>query len=312
MLDRPDLPDDAGPSHAPDDTHTPPEPDGTSPGPDDTAPPPGPDATEPPESDGIVVVGQPADRKRWRGWPWAVAALAGVAVVVLLAYLAVALAGTRSDVEALSADLAQMKGDVTDAGTRLGDVESQLSDLDVWLTAVLGSSFSDAIPANGDLPPFEETSNDLAVLAGMTLPTIEGPEYGSGTTVTYHPDDGIARVWLVWAHWCPHCQAELPELATWYRDNAALYPDIELVTVSTAIDESRGNPLLPYLEESAFPFPVIIDEDGTQASHFGATVFPFWVITDPDGTVLVRLGGELDISQVDAIFAQLADIAANS
>jgi cytochrome c biogenesis protein CcmG/thiol:disulfide interchange protein DsbE len=296
MQDRPDLPEDVSPPPAADDTASSPDA----------------DVAEPPEADGIVVVGHPADREHRRGWQWIVAAVVGVAVVVLLGYLAVALAATRSDVDALGDELAQMKGDVADAGTRLGDVESQLSDLDVWLTAVLGSSFSDAIPANGDLPPFEDSTNDLAVLAGMTLPTIEGPEYGSGTAVTYHPDDGIARVWLVWAHWCPHCQAELPELATWYRDNAALYPGLELVTVSTAIDESRDNPLLPYLEESAFPFPVIIDEDGTQGSHFGATVFPFWVITDPDGTVLVRLGGELDISQVDAIFAQLADIAANS
>jgi thiol-disulfide isomerase/thioredoxin len=236
----------------------------------------------------------------------------GIAVVVLLGYLAVALAGARSDVAALRDDVTQLQAGIADTGTRVGDVESQLGDLDVWLTAVLGSSFTDAIPANGDLPPFEDTTNDLAVLAAMTLPTIEGPEYGSGTTVTYRPNDGIARVWLAWAHWCPHCQAELPELATWYEENADRYPGIELVTVSTSIDESRDNPLLPYLEESAFPFPVIIDEDGTQGSHLGATVFPFWVVTDGDGAVLVRLGGELDISQVDAIFTQLADITANS
>ncbi len=254
----------------------------------------------------------PPRRGRSRWWLWLAAAVSSGALIALLGYLAVGLAGTRSDVNTLREDVAALQDDVTAAAGRVGDLDTRMADLDVWLTAVLGSSPSEAIPANGDLPPFEQTANDLAVLAGMTLPTIDGTEYYSDTTVTYHPDDGTARVWLIWAHWCPHCQAELPELSTWYAANADRFPTLELVTVTTAIDESRGNPLVSYLDESVFPFPVIVDTDGTQAAHFGATVFPFWVITDPQGTVLARIGGELDIAQVEEIFSQLTDLAAGA
>ncbi len=303
-----------------------PLPDGTTPPPtEDAIPPQGDDVTPthvedaiPPQGDDVVIVedsslrGGTARKNRTRRWLWFAAAVTALGVIVLLGYLAAGLAGARSDVEALRRDVADLQNGAGAAGDRLADVDTRLADLDVWLTAMLGSSPSQAIPANGDLPAFEQTANDLAVLAGMTLPTIEGPEYYSDTTVTYQPDDGTARVWLVWAHWCPHCQAELPELATWYTENAGRFPTIELVTVTTAIDESSDNPLIPYLDDSAFPFPVIVDGDGTQASHFGATVFPFWVITDPHGEVLVRIGGELDMAQVEEIFSQLTDLAAGA
>jgi thiol-disulfide isomerase/thioredoxin len=146
----------------------------------------------------------------------------------------------------------------------------------------------------------------------MTLATISGPEYYSGTNATFAADDGKARVWLVWAHWCPYCQAELPELEEWYPANAARFPNVELVTVTSAIDDTRDNPLQPYLDAEQFPFPVVVDETGSVSQLFGTTAFPFWVVTDSEGTVMLRVAGALDIASVDQIFAQLETMAAGS
>jgi len=67
--------------------------------------------------------------------------------------------------------------------------------------------------------------------------------------------------------------------------------------------------LIPYLDESAFPFPVIVDSDNTLASRFGLAAFPFWVVTDGDGTVLLRIAGLLDMAQVEELFTHLEDVA---
>ena len=114
------------------------------------------------------------------------------------------------------------------------------------------------------------------------------------------------------AHWCPYCQAELPELDVWWQENADRFPNVELVTISTAIDDSQSNPLIPYLDAEDFPFPVVVDETGQVSQLFGTSAFPFWVVTDGEGKVVLRVAGALGTENVDQIFAQLETMTAES
>ena len=125
---------------------------------------------------------------------------------------------------------------------------------------------------------------------------------------TIDPTDGTKRVWLIWAHWCPYCQQELPEISTWYPENADRFPNSELVTVTTSMDPSRGNPLDEYLEAEQFPFPVLVDEDSKLAAQFGTSAFPFWVVTNGDGTVLYRTAGLIGPDAVEQLFTQLEQV----
>ena len=83
------------------------------------------------------------------------------------------------------------------------------------------------------------------------------------------------------------------------------YPNVELISVSSSIDPTRGNPLEPYLDELQLPFPTILDPDLALAEQFGLSAYPFWVFTAGDGTTLLRVAGFLEIDQVADIFAQL-------
>lgn len=220
----------------------------------------------------------------------------------------------------LSTEVAALAEDVTDLKPLRRDVDilgDQVAALDGQIEAAVNAVGASpaSIPTqgtDGSLPLFEDSSNDPAVLGQMTLATIAGPEYYSGTEVNYSATDGKARVYLIWAHWCPYCQAELPELEVWYPANAERFPSVELITVSSAIDDSRDNPLLPYLDAEQFPFPVIIDETGATSQLFGTTAFPFWVVTDASGTIVLRVAGALDIASVDQIFAQLETMASET
>ncbi|MCL1598001.1 MAG: TlpA family protein disulfide reductase, partial [Actinomycetia bacterium] len=155
----------------------------------------------------------------------------------------------------------------------------------------------------GFLPRFAAGAQDTAL--GLVLPEISAIEAYSEETIAIDPADGTKRVWLIWAHWCPYCQEELPMMADWYPPNADRFPNSELVTVTTAMDPARGNPLDEYLADQQFPLPVLRDEDGKLSAQFGVSAFPFWVITNGDGTVLYRTAGLLGTDQVEQLFTQL-------
>lgn len=214
--------------------------------------------------------------------------------------------GLADEVSALTEDVTDLKPLRRDVDL-LGD---QLAAMDRRFNAAIdavGSSPA-AIPsqgADGSLPAFTDTNNDPAVLGQMAIADIAGREYYSESEASYISGDGKARVWLIWAHWCPYCQAELPELEAWWPENRSRFPNVELVTVTSAIDDSRSNPLVPYLDTEQFSFPVIVDETGAVSQRFGTSAFPFWVLTDADGTVVLRVAGALGVENVDQIFSQL-------
>jgi thiol-disulfide isomerase/thioredoxin len=246
-------------------------------------------------------------------------ALLGIVVLLLVGVLALQLIQlqrldtTREEVVALTEDVTDLKPlrrDVDILGDQVAALDGQLA----AATEAAGASPA-AVPtqaADGGLPRFQDSANDAAVMGQMTHATINGTDYYTGADFTWSADDGKARVWLIWAHWCPYCQSELPDLDAWWVDNSSKFPNVELVTISTAIDDTRSNPLLPYLDTEQFPFPVVVDESGDISDLFGTTAFPFWVVTDDTGTVVLRVAGALGIESVDQIFAQLETMSSQT
>jgi len=213
---------------------------------------------------------------------------------------------TQSQIESLDDQMTDLGGTLYDLSQT---VEGIAQDAEA---AAANNAAGGATPApatqTGNLPRFSSGAADQAI--GMQLMAVEGPEAYSESTVVIDPADGTKRVWMVWAHWCPYCQQELPELNNWWPEAKDSFPGAELVTVTTSMDPSRGNPLEPYLEESQFGFPVIVDTDTKIAAQVGVNAFPFWLLTDGDGTVLFRTAGALPIEQVEQLFRQLLEFEA--
>jgi thiol-disulfide isomerase/thioredoxin len=212
------------------------------------------------------------------------------------------------------ADLAATRALVTGLQVNVRGIDDRVDALDenvAGLSDLATQSSPGEAPSNqvsvaaGSLPPFTDTQNDAAVVGEYVLGELTANEYYTDEARTIAPADGTARVWLVWAHWCPYCQQELPDLAQWWPENAERFPNTKLVTVSTSMDETRGNPLTPYLEESQFPFPVLMDPDLQLASQFGTSAFPFWVVTDGEGRVVFRVAGAVGLDTIEAIFTQV-------
>ncbi len=146
-------------------------------------------------------------------------------------------------------------------------------------------------------------------IEGAALPTFDGrepdpametraPAFAAstfdGVEVSVLPGDGTAKVIGFFAHWCPHCQRELPRLANWLAANE-LPAGVEVIAVSTAVDSGRGNyPPSAWFEEEQWPAVVVRDSESSEIGDaYGLSGFPYTVAVDADGLVVARVSGEL-------------------
>jgi peroxiredoxin len=140
------------------------------------------------------------------------------------------------------------------------------------------------------LPEVPDSGADPAI--GTTAPTLTGSNF-AGTTVRVEPAKGpVMLVFL--AHWCPHCNREVPELVA-LGSRGDLPEGLQIIGVTTAVAPERDNyPPSEWIENRGWTYPVIADdEDNTAARAFGLSGFPYTVLIGTDGTVVDRWSGEL-------------------
>ena len=165
-------------------------------------------------------------------------------------------------------------------------------------TATIERRETAPVSIQGDaLPAFESTENDPAV--GMKMPAISGSDF-SGRNVKI-ADDGTPRIVMFLAHWCPHCQAEVPKVQEWL-DGGATHGHLDLISVVTGTDSTQPNyPPSEWLSRESWTAPVILDDESSSAgTAAGLTGYPFFVFVDGDGTVSARASGELSIETIEA------------
>jgi cytochrome c biogenesis protein CcmG, thiol:disulfide interchange protein DsbE len=154
------------------------------------------------------------------------------------------------------------------------------------------------------LTPHERGSDpagDPAV--GETVPTLTGIDI-DGNPITIAPD-GRAKMIVVLAHWCPHCQAEVPVIVDWVADGG-LPDDVDLVGIATANSPERPNyPARPWLDDEGWDAPTLLDDSQQTAGlTMGTSAYPFMVVTNADGEVVARTSGELTPDQLSDLVAE--------
>jgi thiol-disulfide isomerase/thioredoxin len=160
------------------------------------------------------------------------------------------------------------------------------------------------VTVDGDpLPEFSQevraSGSDPAV--GMQVPVVSGSDY-AGNPITIDPaTDGPTMIVLL-AHWCPHCNAEIPVLNDW-RDSGDIPDGLDIVGISTGVAAEAPNyPPAEWLEDKDWQWPVLADDrppDEDRAAPamgaYGGTSYPTMILVDGDGVVHQRLSGEVPI-----------------
>jgi thiol-disulfide isomerase/thioredoxin len=156
------------------------------------------------------------------------------------------------------------------------------------------------------LPEFSEEMRTGAVddsAIGQPVPIVSGADYAGEATVIDPSADGPTMIVLL-AHWCPHCNNEMPELNDW-RDAGDVPDGLNIVGVSTGVREDAPNfPPDQWLVDKDWQWPVLADDqNGTAMDAYGGTSYPTMVFVDGNGDVFRRVSGEVPIDVID----QLAD-----
>ncbi len=130
-------------------------------------------------------------------------------------------------------------------------------------------------------------------VVGQIAPTLVGTDF-AGDEVTIEADGRPKAVYFL-AHWCPHCQDEVPAVQSLIDEG--LQPEaLDIYAVSTAVDAGSGNyPPQAWLEREGFEATVVRDDDqGTAFASFGGTGFPYVIFLDGDNQVVARAAGNLE------------------
>lgn len=207
-----------------------------------------------------------------------------------------------SDIEGCAVDLGIPELGASDTGTASGSTAADP------MTSGYGSVTIDG----GPLMPYGAVEGDDPAI-GCPAPALTGASYeGEPTSFTPGQDGPTLLVFL--AHWCPHCNREVPMMLQW--DEAGSTPqNLNIIGVSTGISDIKPHfPPGQWIEDVKWPWPVIADTEppdgldtdlGDAGITYGATSFPFLTLVDADGQVVARHAGELDPDQLTEFVSQV-------
>ena len=157
----------------------------------------------------------------------------------------------------------------------------------------------------GESLPQYAGENDDNVALGLAAPTFSAPDQNS--EIFQLEKNGNSKALLFLAHWCPHCQREVPVVQR-FIDSNGVPPGIDVIAVATSIDRGRDNyPPQEWLQREGWSETQIYDLDREIGEAYGLNAFPYWVFLDKDLNVLARRTGNLPEDMVGALLIQLAN-----
>lgn len=111
-------------------------------------------------------------------------------------------------------------------------------------------------------------------IANLSLTSLDGKEV--------EISDFHGKVILInsWATWCPPCEAEMPSLEKFYRENKA--QGFEILAINA------GEPkeiITKFKNNNLITFPIFVDPDGSILESFGITNLPTTIVVNREGIV---------------------------
>ena len=163
----------------------------------------------------------------------------------------------------------------------------------------------------GSLARFPDpTKNEKETEIGKPAPTVVGKDFAGNTVNLIEPGKPTMIAFV--AHWCPHCNKEVPLIVDWMATGGN--KGVDVIAVATGSDQNNPNwPPSEWLANLSWPGRVIADsQDAKIATAYGLTGYPLLVFVDSKGKVTDRMSGEEPIANIQAAIDKIAPAASAS
>ena len=162
---------------------------------------------------------------------------------------------------------------------------------------VAAAEFQEVSVTGDKLAPLPESGDDPAV--GKAAPTLTGYDLAGRPAKIDPGSDGKATMVVFLAHWCPHCNYEIPVLNEW-KEKGLVPPNLRVVGITTASRPDQANwPPSKWLVAKKWTFDQFADSEKQDASAaYGVGGYPFLVFIDAAGNVTSRTSGEVPVEDI--------------
>ena len=220
--------------------------------------------------------------------------IVGGIAVVLVVIAATAIVGGGSDKSSNSTadSSASVNSDGSGGTGDSGDAPAKSAEYQpVTYTGTALPALEDSVPAAGADPA-----------VGTVAPVLKGFSFNGMEMTVKASGNPVLLVFL--AHWCPHCNAEIPRLIEW-KESGDLPETVQVVGITTGSRDDQANwPPSEWIVNMQWPWPVMADSEAQDAAlAMGVSGYPGLILIGGDGKVLARRSGEASITDLNTWLA---------
>jgi thiol-disulfide isomerase/thioredoxin len=143
---------------------------------------------------------------------------------------------------------------------------------------------------------------------GAQVPVVEGFSFDGSAVSLDIAASGRKTMLVFLAHWCPHCNNEIPRILEW-ADTEGVPEGLRIVGVATGSRNDQPNwPPSKWLDDMGWKWETVADTgSGDIMAAYGGTSFPTMVFVNGDGTVSNRVSGELGVEALTRVVNTFMD-----
>ena len=161
------------------------------------------------------------------------------------------------------------------------------------------------------VPMPDDGSADPAI--GRKVPVVEGLDFAGNAVSLDVAAGGKPTIVVFLAHWCPHCNREVPRILELDADGG-IPAAVRVVGVATGSRADQPNwPPSAWLETMGWKWERMADSETADAfMAYGGSSYPTMVFVNADGTVQNRVSGEQEVETLRGLVNGLMDGAASA
>jgi len=106
-----------------------------------------------------------------------------------------------------------------------------------------------------------------------------------------------------WTTWCPYCQKEMQEVKQYIEGIEG--DDTIVLSINVTTKEKNADDIYKYVQNNQFPFPILLDLQGSVTRLYRVQAYPTNYFIDSKGVIREKIVGGLSLKDIKNIMSGL-------